>query len=175
LRFSDIPKLQILGGVLTADNRHYSTRDGRYSTVKCQHRFDSIHIVEQPSLHRRDLQPVLSDVRVKTYDEGVKLIHSGAFGNGAAIFTNDDGVGRRFKNGIEVGINTPIPVPVAYYSFGGLKDSIFGDANAYGMQGFHFFTREKAITSRWADPSHGGISLGFPMPDLCATATRFQE
>jgi malonate-semialdehyde dehydrogenase (acetylating) / methylmalonate-semialdehyde dehydrogenase len=100
--------------------------------------------------------PVLSVVRVKTYDEGVKLINSGAFGNGAAIFTNDGGAGRRFQNEIEVGmigINVPIPVPVAYYSFGGFKQSIFGDAKAYGMQGFQFFTREKA-TSRWADPSH---------------------
>jgi len=109
--------------------------------------------------------PVLSIVRVKTYEEGVNLINAGAFGNGAAIFTNDGGAGRRFQRDVEVGmigINVPIPVPVAYYSFGGFKDSIFGDSKAYGPQGFHFFTREKAITSRWADPSHGGINLGFP-------------
>jgi malonate-semialdehyde dehydrogenase (acetylating)/methylmalonate-semialdehyde dehydrogenase len=109
--------------------------------------------------------PVLSVVRVDTYEEGVELINSGAFGNGTAIFTNDGGAARRFQNEIEVGmigINVPIPVPVAYYSFGGFKDSIFGDSKAYGMQGFHFFTREKAITSRWPDPSHGGINLGFP-------------
>ncbi|GAA4671249.1 CoA-acylating methylmalonate-semialdehyde dehydrogenase [Frondihabitans cladoniiphilus] len=109
--------------------------------------------------------PVLSVVRVDTYEEGVELINSGAFGNGTAIFTNDGGAARRFQNEIEVGmigINVPIPVPVAYYSFGGFKDSIFGDSKAYGMQGFHFFTREKAITSRWSDPSHGGINLGFP-------------
>jgi len=109
--------------------------------------------------------PVLSIVRVDTYEEGVDLINSGAFGNGTAIFTNDGGAARRFQNEIEVGmigINVPIPVPVAYYSFGGFKDSIFGDSKAYGMQGFEFFTREKAITSRWPDPSHGGINLGFP-------------
>lgn len=109
--------------------------------------------------------PVLSVVRVDTYEEGVELINSGAFGNGTAIFTNDGGAARRFQNEIEVGmigINVPIPVPVAYYSFGGFKDSIFGDSKAYGLQGFHFFTREKAITSRWSDPSHGGINLGFP-------------
>ncbi len=109
--------------------------------------------------------PVLSVVRVKSYEEGVDLINRGAFGNGTAIFTNDGGAARRFQNEIEVGmigINVPIPVPVAYYSFGGFKDSIFGDAKAYGPQGFHFFTREKAITSRWLDPSHGGINLGFP-------------
>jgi malonate-semialdehyde dehydrogenase (acetylating)/methylmalonate-semialdehyde dehydrogenase len=109
--------------------------------------------------------PVLSVVRVHSYEEGVELINSGAFGNGTAIFTNDGGAARRFQNEIEVGmigINVPIPVPVAYYSFGGFKDSIFGDSKAYGLQGFHFFTREKAITARWLDPSHGGINLGFP-------------
>ncbi|KHL05364.1 aldehyde dehydrogenase family protein, partial [Sinomonas humi] len=72
---------------------------------------------------------------------------------------------RRFQNEVEVGmigINVPIPVPVAYYSFGGFKDSIFGDTKAYGLQGFNFYTREKAVTSRWLDPSHGGLNLGFP-------------
>jgi malonate-semialdehyde dehydrogenase (acetylating)/methylmalonate-semialdehyde dehydrogenase len=109
--------------------------------------------------------PVLSIVRVKTYEEGVKLINDGAYGNGTAIFTNDGGAARRFQNEIEVGmigINVPIPVPVAYYSFGGFKDSVFGSNKAYGIHGFDFFTREKAITSRWLDPSHGGINLGFP-------------
>jgi len=109
--------------------------------------------------------PVLSVVRVHSYEEGVELINNGAFGNGTAIFTNDGGAARRFQNEIEVGmigINVPIPVPVAYYSFGGFKDSIFGDSKAYGIQGFEFFTREKAITARWLDPSHGGINLGFP-------------
>ena len=109
--------------------------------------------------------PVLSIVRVSSYDEGVKLINSGAFGNGTAIFTNDGGAARRFQNEIEVGmigINVPIPVPVAYYSFGGWKNSLFGDTKAHGVEGVHFFTRGKAITSRWLDPSHGGINLGFP-------------
>jgi malonate-semialdehyde dehydrogenase (acetylating) / methylmalonate-semialdehyde dehydrogenase len=109
--------------------------------------------------------PVLSIVRVASYDEGVALINSSQYGNGTAIFTNDGGAARRFQNEVEVGmigINVPIPVPVAYYSFGGFKDSSFGDSKAYGAQGFHFFTREKAVTSRWLDPSHGGINLGFP-------------
>jgi malonate-semialdehyde dehydrogenase (acetylating)/methylmalonate-semialdehyde dehydrogenase len=109
--------------------------------------------------------PVLSIVRVKSYDEGVALINSGAFGNGTAIFTNDGGAARKFQNEVEVGmigINVPIPVPVAYYSFGGWKNSLFGDTKAHGMEGVHFFTRGKAITSRWLDPSHGGINLGFP-------------
>ncbi|MEY2849551.1 MAG: methylmalonate-semialdehyde dehydrogenase [Actinomycetota bacterium] len=109
--------------------------------------------------------PVLSVVRVASYKDGVALINRGRYGNGTAIFTNDGGAARRFQNEIEVGmigINVPIPVPVAYYSFGGFKDSLFGSAKAYGIQGFDFFTREKAITSRWLDPSHGGINLGFP-------------
>jgi malonate-semialdehyde dehydrogenase (acetylating)/methylmalonate-semialdehyde dehydrogenase len=109
--------------------------------------------------------PVLAIVRVRSYEEGVKLINGGAYGNGTAIFTNDGGAARRFQNEIEVGmigINVPIPVPVAYYSFGGFKDSVFGSNKAYGVHGFDFFTREKAITSRWLDPSHGGINLGFP-------------
>ncbi|MEY4981486.1 MAG: hypothetical protein RL174_824 [Actinomycetota bacterium] len=109
--------------------------------------------------------PVLSIVRVHSYEDGVKLINEGAFGNGTAIFTNDGGAARRFQNEIEVGmigINVPIPVPVAYYSFGGWKNSLFGDTKAHGVEGVHFFTRGKAITSRWLDPSHGGINLGFP-------------
>ena len=110
--------------------------------------------------------PVLSVVRVQSYDEGLDLINSGQFGNGTAIFTNDGGAARRFQNEVQVGmvgINVPIPVPVAYHSFGGWKKSLFGDAKAYGVHGFDFFTREKAITSRWLDPAtHGGINLGFP-------------
>jgi len=115
--------------------------------------------------------PVLSVVRVESYDEGLALINSGEFGNGTAIFTNDGGAARRFQHEVQVGmigINVPIPVPVAYHSFGGWKKSLFGDAKAYGVHGFDFFTREKAITSRWLDPAtralgeHGGINLGFP-------------
>jgi malonate-semialdehyde dehydrogenase (acetylating)/methylmalonate-semialdehyde dehydrogenase len=109
--------------------------------------------------------PVLSVVRVASYEEGLKLINDGAYGNGTAIFTNDGGAARRFQNEVEVGmigINVPIPVPVAFYSFGGFKSSLFGDTKAHGMQGVHFYTREKTVTSRWLDPSHGGINLGFP-------------
>lgn len=109
--------------------------------------------------------PVLAVVRVTSYEEGLELINNGAFGNGTAIFTNDGGAARRFQNEVEVGmigVNVPIPVPVAYYSFGGFKSSLFGDTKAHGVQGVHFFTREKTITSRWLDPSHGGINLGFP-------------
>jgi malonate-semialdehyde dehydrogenase (acetylating)/methylmalonate-semialdehyde dehydrogenase len=109
--------------------------------------------------------PVLSVVRVATYDEALELINSNQYGNGTAIFTNDGGAARRFQNEVEVGmigINVPIPVPTAYYSFGGWKSSLFGDTHAHGTEGVHFFTRGKVVTTRWLDPSHGGINLGFP-------------
>ncbi|MEN9293535.1 MAG: hypothetical protein RIT31_300 [Actinomycetota bacterium] len=109
--------------------------------------------------------PVLSVIRVKSYDEALKLVNDHQYGNGTAIFTNDGGAARRFQNEVEVGmvgINVPIPVPMAYYSFGGWKNSLFGDSHAHGTEGVHFFTRGKVVTSRWLDPSHGGINLGFP-------------
>ena len=109
--------------------------------------------------------PVLSVVRVKSFDEGLELINGGAFGNGTAVFTNDGGAARRFQNEVQVGmigINVPIPVPVAYFSFGGWKHSLFGNSRAHGEEGFRFFTQTKVVTSRWLDPSHGGLNLGFP-------------
>jgi malonate-semialdehyde dehydrogenase (acetylating)/methylmalonate-semialdehyde dehydrogenase len=109
--------------------------------------------------------PVLSVVRVDSYDEGVRLINDNPYGNGVAIFTNDGGAARQFQNEVRVGmigINVPVPVPMAYYSFGGWKNSLFGDTHAHGVEGVHFFTRGKVITSRWLDPSHGGLNLGFP-------------
>ncbi|GAA3740157.1 CoA-acylating methylmalonate-semialdehyde dehydrogenase [Leifsonia bigeumensis] len=109
--------------------------------------------------------PLLSVIRVQTFEEGIELINSGPYGNGTAIFTNDGGAARKFQREIQVGmigVNVPIPVPVAYHSFGGWKHSMFGDTKAYGVDGVRFFTQEKAITRRWLDPSHGGINLGFP-------------
>ena len=109
--------------------------------------------------------PVLSVVRVASYTEGLNLINRSQYGNGTAIFTNDGGAARRFQNEVQagmIGINVPIPVPVAYHSFGGWKNSLFGDSKAYGPSGVAFYTQEKAVTSRWLDPSHGGINLGFP-------------
>jgi len=109
--------------------------------------------------------PVLSVVRVPSFEAGMTLINDHPYGNGTAIFTNDGGAARRFQNEVEVGmigVNVPIPVPMAYYSFGGWKASLFGDTHAHGLEGVHFFTRGKVVTSRWLDPSHGGINLGFP-------------
>jgi len=109
--------------------------------------------------------PVLSVVRVDSYDHALELVNSNPYGNGTAIFTNDGGAARRYQNEVEVGmvgINVPVPVPVGYYSFGGWKASLFGDTHAHGTEGFNFYTRNKVITTRWLDPSHGGLNLGFP-------------
>ncbi len=109
--------------------------------------------------------PVLSVVRAETYNEALRLVNESAFANGVAIFTNDGGAARRFQTEVQagmVGINVPIPVPMAYYSFGGWKSSLFGDAHVYGREGIHFYTRGKVITSRWPDPRHRGVNLGFP-------------
>ena len=109
--------------------------------------------------------PVLSVVRVDTYEEGLELINSNPFANGTAIFTRDGGAARQFQFDVEVGmvgINVPIPVPVAYYSFGGWKDSLFGDTHMYGPEGINFYTRGKVVTSRWPDPATSSVDLGFP-------------
>jgi len=109
--------------------------------------------------------PVLSVVRAASYDEALALVNGNRYANGVAIFTNDGGAARRFQNEVEVGmvgVNVPIPVPMAYYSFGGWKSSLFGDSHVYGREGIHFYTRGKVITSRWPDPQHRGVNLGFP-------------
>jgi malonate-semialdehyde dehydrogenase (acetylating)/methylmalonate-semialdehyde dehydrogenase len=109
--------------------------------------------------------PVLNVVRVKSYAEGVALINDNQFGNGVALFTRDGGVAREFQFDVSVGmvgINVPIPVPVSYYSFGGWKNSLFGDHHMYGPEGINFFTRSKVVTSRWPDPRTSSVDLGFP-------------
>jgi malonate-semialdehyde dehydrogenase (acetylating) / methylmalonate-semialdehyde dehydrogenase len=125
------------------------------------------HVTPAMSCYRDEIfGPVLSVVRASGYDEAVKVVSENPYGNGTAIFTNDGGAARRFTHEVEVGmvgINVPIPVPMAFYSFGGWKASLFGDTHVYGTEGVHFYTRGKAVTSRWLDPSHGGVSLGFPV------------
>jgi malonate-semialdehyde dehydrogenase (acetylating)/methylmalonate-semialdehyde dehydrogenase len=109
--------------------------------------------------------PVLGVTRVDTYDEAVRLVNESPFGNGTAIFTRDGGVARQFQFDAQagmVGINVPIPVPVAYYSFGGWKESLFGDRHIYGPEGIEFYTRGKVVTSRWPDPATSKVDLGFP-------------
>jgi malonate-semialdehyde dehydrogenase (acetylating) / methylmalonate-semialdehyde dehydrogenase len=124
------------------------------------------HVSTDMALYNDEIfGPVLSVVRTDSYDAALQLVNSHPYGNGTAIFTNDGGAARRYQNEVEVGmvgINVPIPVPMAYYSFGGWKSSLFGDTHAHGAEGVHFFTRGKVVTSRWLDPSHGGLNLGFP-------------
>jgi malonate-semialdehyde dehydrogenase (acetylating)/methylmalonate-semialdehyde dehydrogenase len=112
--------------------------------------------------------PVLSVVRVDHYEEAIRLVNENQWGNGTAVFTNDGGAARKFQNEIQVGmvgINVPIPVPLSFYSFGGWKDSIFGDHDIYGPDGIRFYTKAKTIISRWPDPIHRGVDLGFPVSE----------
>ncbi|GAA0340214.1 CoA-acylating methylmalonate-semialdehyde dehydrogenase [Actinoallomurus spadix] len=124
------------------------------------------HVTPEMDCYRDEIfGPVLSVVRTASYESGMKLIAANPYGNGTAVFTNDGGAARRFCNEVEVGmvgVNVPIPVPMAYYSFGGWKASLFGDTHMHGTEGVHFYTRGKVVTSRWLDPSHGGVNLGFP-------------
>ena len=109
--------------------------------------------------------PVLGVTRVETYDDALKLVNENPYGNGTAIFTRDGGVARQFQFDAQagmVGVNVPIPVPVAYYSFGGWKNSLFGDLHIYGPEGIAFYTRGKVVTSRWPDPATSEVDLGFP-------------
>ena len=130
------------------------------------------HVTPEMTVYTDEIfGPVLSVVRVDTYEEGLELINSNQYANGTAIFTRDGGAARKFQFDVEVGmvgINVPIPVPVAYYSFGGWKRSLFGDTHAHGTEGVHFFTRGKVVTTRWIDPANrpaGGLELGFPRND----------
>jgi malonate-semialdehyde dehydrogenase (acetylating)/methylmalonate-semialdehyde dehydrogenase len=124
------------------------------------------HVTTDMSCYREEIfGPVLSVVRVDTYDEAVDLVHRNPYGNGTAIFTRDGGAARRFQFDIDVGmvgINVPVPVPVSYYSFGGWKASLFGDKHMYGPEGIDFYTRSKVVTSRWPDPATSKVDLGFP-------------
>jgi malonate-semialdehyde dehydrogenase (acetylating)/methylmalonate-semialdehyde dehydrogenase len=155
------------GAKLVVDGRDVAARGGEEGFWLGPTLFDNV--TPDMDIYREEIfGPVLSVVRVASYDEAVALVNSNPYGNGTAIFTNDGGAARRFENDVEVGmigINVPIPVPVAYYSFGGWKRSLFGDTHAHGVEGVHFFTRGKVVTTRWIDPANrpeGGLELGFP-------------
>jgi malonate-semialdehyde dehydrogenase (acetylating)/methylmalonate-semialdehyde dehydrogenase len=124
------------------------------------------HVGPQMDCYRDEIfGPVLTVVRVRSYQEAVQLINDNPYGNGTAIFTRDGGAARQFQFDVNVGmvgINVPIPVPVAYYSFGGWKQSLFGDLHMYGPEGIQFYTRAKVVTARWPDPGTSKIDLGFP-------------
>jgi malonate-semialdehyde dehydrogenase (acetylating)/methylmalonate-semialdehyde dehydrogenase len=123
-------------------------------------------VTPEMTIYREEIfGPVLGVVRAQSYEEALALVNANPYANGVAIFTNDGGAARRFQNEVQVGmvgVNVPIPVPMAYYSFGGWKASLFGDAHVHGREGVHFYTRGKVVTSRWPDPSHRGVNLGFP-------------
>jgi malonate-semialdehyde dehydrogenase (acetylating) / methylmalonate-semialdehyde dehydrogenase len=125
------------------------------------------HVSTQMSCYTDEIfGPVLSVLRAPTYEAAVEMVNGSPYGNGVAVFTSDGGAARRFVSEAEigmVGVNVPIPVPMAYYSFGGWKASLFGDTHVHGTEGVHFYTRGKVVTSRWLDPSHGGVNLGFPV------------
>ena len=125
------------------------------------------HVTPQMSIYTDEIfGPVLCVVRAETYAEALELVNANRYGNGTAIFTGNGGAARAFEQDVQVGmigINVPIPVPMAYYSFGGWKASLFGDTHAHGVEGVHFFTRGKVVTTRWPDPgTAGGLELAFP-------------
>jgi malonate-semialdehyde dehydrogenase (acetylating)/methylmalonate-semialdehyde dehydrogenase len=144
--------------------------DGRQADVPSDGFFLGVslldHVRPEMSVYADEIfGPVLSVVRVDTYEEAVALVNSNQYANGVAIFTRDGGAAREFQFDVEVGmvgINVPIPVPVAYYSFGGWKASLFGDTHMYGPEGINFYTRGKVVTSRWPDPATSQVDLGFP-------------
>ncbi|MEP9363055.1 CoA-acylating methylmalonate-semialdehyde dehydrogenase [Nocardioides sp. CN2-186] len=125
------------------------------------------HVTPSMSIYTDEIfGPVLSVVRAETYQEALDLVNANRYGNGTAIFTSNGGAARAFETDVQVGmigVNVPIPVPMAYYSFGGWKSSLFGDTHAHGVEGVHFFTRGKVVTTRWPDPgTAGGLELAFP-------------
>ena len=152
------------GALLVADGRDFVVdghEDGFYLGPTL---FDNV--TPDMSIYTDEIfGPVLSTVRMEHFEDAIALINANPYGNGTAVFTNDGGAARKFQQEIQVGmvgINVPIPVPLSFYSFGGWKDSIFGSHAIYGPEGVHFYTRQKVVISRWADPLHRGVDLGFP-------------
>ncbi len=152
------------GAKLVVDGRplKVADRDGGYFLGPCV--FDNVR--PEMSVYKEEIfGPVLLVVRVDSYDEAVALVNSNPYANGVAIFTNDGGAARTFESEIQVGmvgINVPIPVPMAYYSFGGWRNSLFGDVHVHGQEGVRFYTRGKVVTARWPEPHLRGKNLGFP-------------
>jgi len=152
------------GADLVLDGRdlHVDGRDGGFWLGPCL--FDRVE--PAMTIYREEIfGPVLCVVRAESYGDAIGLVNDNPYGNGVAIFTRDGGAARRFENEIEagmVGVNVPIPVPMAYYSFGGWGQSLFGDTHVHGTEGVNFYTRGKVVTARWEDPANRGPDLGFP-------------
>jgi malonate-semialdehyde dehydrogenase (acetylating)/methylmalonate-semialdehyde dehydrogenase len=152
------------GALLVADGRDFRVDGHEEGFFLGPTLFD--RVTPEMSIYTDEIfGPVLSTVRMEHFEEAIRLINENPYGNGTAIFTNDGGAARKFQREIQVGmvgINVPIPVPLSFYSFGGWKNSIFGSHAIYGPEGVHFYTRQKVVISRWPDPIHRGVDLGFP-------------
>ncbi len=152
------------GAVAVVDGRELEVNEGGFFVGPTL--FDRVET--EMSIYRDEIfGPVLAIVRVDTLDDAIRLINENSFANGTAIFTSSGGAARQFQREVEVGmigVNVPIPVPMSYYSFGGWKDSLFGDHHVHGPEGFRFYTRAKAVTTRWtgAESAHGGGEMSFP-------------
>lgn len=124
------------------------------------------NVTPEMSVYKEEIfGPVPVMLRAESFEDAIDIVNSNPYGNGTAVFTNDGGAARKFQRQIEVGmvgVNVPIPVPMAFYSFGGWGDSLFGDSNVHGAEGVRFYTRTKTVTSRWPDPEQRGVDLGFP-------------
>ena len=152
------------GATVVADGRElglYGESDGFFLGVSLLD-----HVTTDMDAYRDEIfGPVLCVMRVDTYDEALALVNDNPYGNGTAIFTRDGGAARAFQFDAQagmVGVNVPIPVPVGWFSFGGWKDSLFGDSHMYGPDGIHFYTKQKVVTERWPDPGTSSVDLGFP-------------
>jgi malonate-semialdehyde dehydrogenase (acetylating)/methylmalonate-semialdehyde dehydrogenase len=152
------------GADLVVDGRGFSLQGYEDGYFVGGSLFD--RVTPDMSIYRDEIfGPVLSVVRTSSFDDAVDLIHGHEYGNGTAIFTRDGDAARAFADKIEVGmvgINVPIPVPVAYHSFGGWKRSLFGDHSIYGPEGVHFYTRLKTVTARWPSGVKEGAVFTFP-------------
>ena len=155
------------GADLVVDGRGFSLQGYENGYFIGGSLFDNV--TTDMSIYREEIfGPVVSVVRADSFDTAVKMVNDHEYGNGTAIFTRDGDAARTFADGIEigmVGINVPIPVPVAYHSFGGWKRSLFGDHSAYGMEGVRFYTRLKTVTSRWPTGIRSGAQFNFPLND----------
>jgi malonate-semialdehyde dehydrogenase (acetylating)/methylmalonate-semialdehyde dehydrogenase len=155
------------GAKLVVDGRNFTLQGYENGFFVGPHLFD--HVTPDMDIYRKEIfGPVLSTVRAKTYEDALKLAMDHEYGNGTAIFTRDGDTARDFANRVNVGmigINVPIPVPLAYHTFGGWKKSAFGDLNQHGPDAFRFYTRTKTITSRWPSGIKEGSLFNFKAMD----------
>jgi len=152
------------GADLLIDGRGYSPEGFESGFYVAPTLFDKV--TPSMEIYKHEIfGPVLSVVRVDHFQDAIEMINDNPYGNGTALFTNDGGAARKFQSEIQVGmvgINVPIPVPLAFFSFGGWKSSIFGASPIYGPEGVRFYTKQKVVITRWPDPIHRGVDLGFP-------------